>query len=44
MGATDLGQAFQPVQDIVAESGGRRTFQLPTTGSFGFYYLTELPE
>lgn len=43
MGATDLGQAFEPVQDILAESGGRRTFQLPTTGSFGFYYLTELP-
>ena len=44
MRATDLGQAFEPIQDIVAETGGRRTFQLPATGSFEFYYLTELPE
>lgn len=44
MRATDLGQAFEPVQDIFAETGGRRTFQLPATGSFEFYYLTELPE
>lgn len=44
MRATDLGQGFEPVQDVLAETGGKRTLQLPATGSFGFYYLTELPE
>jgi len=44
LGTTDLSQPFQPVQSISPGAAGTRTLELPSTGSFGFYYLTELPE
>lgn len=43
MGTADLGQPFQPIQDIPAGDSGNRTLVLPAVQSLQFFYLTELP-
>jgi type VI secretion system secreted protein Hcp len=44
MGAMNLNEPFQLVQEIPPGNPGMRSLEMPSVNRFGFYYLTEHPE